>query len=193
MGDKAKAYVLTCGCRFFGGNASMCDLHRFERKQARRDGAIALFLMACAMGFFGAMMFCGCAVDSGGLGGDDATAMDGKVRGADSGIVSVDSGGNVADVLPQDVSTVEPDVGAGDASVDIPPLIDGIPDMATGVCPKSPPIEGCALGTLSYPDGPVACCVPVDWEGYRVHCPQPVPGCRWKTGSFDGWTGECCA
>jgi len=194
MGDKGLAYVLKCGCRFFGGNvnASMCDVHRFERRQARQDAGLALFLLSCLVGLIlGMGVFSGCAVDMGGI--DDANAMVGKVRGADSGDDGVDSGAGVLDAVSEDAATMEADGASSDVRVDLPPSVDVLPDMEAGSCPKSPPVNGCAPGTLSFPAGPVECCVPVDWEGYRVHCPQPVAGCRWRTGSFDGWAGECCA
>ena len=198
MGDKDRPWVLACGCRFFGGNASICDAHRFDPRQARRDAArVAVwFIMACVVGLYlGGLLFGGCAVDNGGLGrGDDADTMGGKVRGADSGFGGMDSGSGDVDPVPDDAATVETDLGASHDVVDSTPHVDGGPTVEPNTCPKTPPISGCAPGPLAFANMvSVECCVPVDWEGYRVHCPEPLPGCGWHRGSFDGgWTGECC-
>ncbi len=196
MSKKANAYVLACGCRFFEGQASMCDTHAFDELRAKRT--LRHFIVLVGVGivaglFLGLVLFGGgCAVDTGGTGVTDAaTSEDVTLSRGDTGDGRVDSG-----VVPDTSVPEAPDAVDADGNVDEVGRFDGGSggsDASPTTCPKVAPSTGCGTGTLDFPTGPIACCVPPDWEGYRVHCPQPKEGCRWGYGSFDGWIGECCA
>ncbi len=188
------AYVLACGCRFFEGEASMCEQHRFDRNQARWDGAMATFLIACVAGFFLSLMcFGGCAVGHlEEVPGVDSSS-DAVLSRGDSGNRNMDSGVVADTSIPEAPDAVDADGGGPDGYPDASDAADSGVESHPPRCPAVVPIDGCMGGTLNYPTGDIVCCIPVDWEGYRVHCPQPREGCRWGYGSFDGWIGECCA
>ncbi len=170
----------------------MCDEHAFNRRQARQTLAF-MAAVGVVLGFVITLVLFGggCAVDTSGTGVTDAVTNDTTLSRGDSGIGSVDTRADDLDAVPE-----APDPVDADGNVDEVGRFDGGSggsDASPTTCPKVAPSTGCGTGTLDFPTGPIACCVPPDWEGYRVHCPQPKEGCRWGYGSFDGWIGECCA
>lgn len=194
MSRKGNAYVLACGCRFFEGQASMCEEHVYDRSAARRTLAMSALIAVVAGFLVGVLMLAGCTVDTSGTGVTDAaTSEDATLSRGDSGVRGMDSGVVPDTGLPEAPDTVDADAGQGELGPMGTVVDSGVPDVATDRCPKPPTASGCASGSLSFVSGvTLTCCVPVDWEGYRQHCPQPFEGCRWKWAIFDGWTGECC-
>ncbi len=172
----------------------MCDEHAFNRRQARQT-LMAMAVVGALLGFVVTLVLFGggCAVDTSGTGVTDAATSedDALMRGDTSG--RIDAGGGPDVGVPEAPDAVDADGGGPDGYPDASDVTDSGVESHPPRCPAVVPIDGCMGGTLSYPTGDITCCIPVDWEGYRVHCPQPKEGCRWGYGSFDGWIGECCA